>query len=108
MGHYLTLFASNTSGNPLLQFVCGGTRIQVGCVVDDENVREAYGCHFHGYEESPEASHGLMLGWYVNREKIDTLRVLSLCRLANSLHKHTVLVDEVHKKCILLKYSADL
>ncbi|KAK7195386.1 hypothetical protein NESM_000465500 [Novymonas esmeraldas] len=81
------------------------------CVAEDDATRRAYGCHAHVYEtESAEESHGVALVWCLDgaaAAPLSALSLLSLCRVANSCRKMTLLTA-VTGQAVVLTYTAAL
>ncbi|KAG5472949.1 hypothetical protein LSCM4_02275 [Leishmania orientalis] len=80
------------------------------CIAEDVATRRTYGCHAHVYETSTaDESHGVALAWRVDElvAPLSTLSLLSLCRVANSCRKKT-LVTTPNGKAVVLTYTAAL
>lgn len=107
----LRLAKRESSSLLALRYVRGG---QAGSrafhsVVKGESVAESYGCHYHLYDtESPDAAHGVALGWSLSQASLSAFSLMTLCRVANSCHKKLALLDEEAGTGVLLKYTANL
>ncbi|CBZ29026.1 conserved hypothetical protein [Leishmania mexicana MHOM/GT/2001/U1103] len=80
------------------------------CVSEDEATRRVYGCHAHVYEtDTVDGSHGVALAWRVDEfaSPLSALSLLSLCRVANSCRKKT-LVTTTKGEAVVLAYTAAL
>ncbi|KAG5472568.1 hypothetical protein LSCM1_03972 [Leishmania martiniquensis] len=80
------------------------------CVAEDMATRRTYGCHAHVYEtRTSDESHGVALVWRVDElaDSLSTLSLLSLCRVANSCRKKT-LVTTPNGQAVVLTYTAVL
>lgn len=90
---------------------CLGTAGTVVCrhVADDVATQQTYGCHAHLYETlTAGESHGVALAWCVDSAApISTLSLLSLCRVANSCRKKTLLTSP-KGNALILTYTATL
>ncbi|AYU81150.1 hypothetical protein CGC20_6105 [Leishmania donovani] len=79
-------------------------------VAEDEATRRTYGCHAHVYEtDTVDGSHGVALAWRVDEfaSPLSALSLLSLCRVANSCRKKT-LVTTPKGEAVVLAYAAAL
>ncbi|KPA83491.1 putative mitochondrial hypothetical protein [Leptomonas pyrrhocoris] len=78
-------------------------------VAEDATTRQTYGCHAHLYETvTAEESHGVALAWCVDEaDPISALSLLSLCRVANSCRKTTLLTSPLGD-ALILTYTATL
>jgi hypothetical protein len=78
-------------------------------VAEDTATQLGYGCHAHLYETSTaDESHGVALAWCVEETApLSTLSLLSLCRVANSCRKKTLLTS-LHGEALILTYTATI
>ncbi|GET90958.1 hypothetical protein, conserved [Leishmania tarentolae] len=79
-------------------------------ITEDEATRLTYGCHAHVYEaDTLDESHGVALAWRVDESAspLSALSLLSLCRVANSCRKKT-LVTTPNGEAVVLAYTATL
>lgn len=90
------------------------TVTHVGAVVcrhvdEDAATQQTYGCHAHLYETATAGeSHGVALAWCVTAAApLSTLSLLSLCRVANSCRKKTLLTSP-QGDALILTYTATL
>lgn len=78
-------------------------------IAADTTTQRTYGCHAHLYETDTAAeSHGVALAWCVEAAApLSPLALLSLCRVANSCRKKT-LVTSAQGEALILTYTATL
>ncbi|AIO00564.1 hypothetical protein LPMP_303420 [Leishmania panamensis] len=79
-------------------------------IAEDGAMRRTYGCHAHIYEtDTADESHGVALAWRVDEfaAPLSALSLLSLCRVANSCRKKT-LVTTPNGEAVVLAYTAVL
>ncbi|KPI84797.1 hypothetical protein ABL78_6147 [Leptomonas seymouri] len=100
--HLCSLRYRRTSADKVNSIVCR-------YVAEDMTTQQTYGCHAHLYETaSPDESHGAALAWCVEEgAPISALSLLSLCRVANSCRKKTLLTS-LHGEALILTYTATL